>query len=87
MAKEFIKVEKYQNMGTVEAPDFELVSTWTSAESVEMSDGTTVEEKLNNLNTIEYAERAGSVEWANIQNAPVKGVEYDEVNGKLTFIL
>lgn len=87
MAKEFIKVEKYQNVGTVEAPNFELVSTWTSAESVEMSDGTTVEEKLNSLNTIEYAETAGSVEWANIKNNPIKGIEYDEANGKLTFIL
>ena len=70
-----------------EGDDFRKTSTWTSAKTVELSDGTTVEEKLSNLNSVKYAESAGSVEWANVHNAPIKGVEYDEENNKLTFIL
>lgn len=64
-----------------EGDDFRKASTWTSAQSVEMADGTTVEEKLSNLNTIEYAETAGvanSVEWTNVKNAPIKSVEYKD---------
>lgn len=70
-----------------EGDDFRKASTWTSAQSVEMADGTTVEEKLSNLDTIEYAETAGtanSVEWTNVQNAPIKSVEYKD--GVLTII-
>lgn len=44
----FVRQEIYQNIGTETEPNFVPASPVTSAKTVEMSDGMTVEEKLNN---------------------------------------